>query len=142
MTTAIVENAGITSMDPQEVESEKNEVLDEQIAQAQDIHQLTDQRERYKAIAINERKRAQKVAEFMHQHIKAGAKERTALELRVAAHQQEIAKNLAELGILKEQFTTLTAELKQARLTITRFRAGQDAVLEASEEEVEGKEAA
>tara|TARA_B100000686_G_C16667567_1_gene904456 strand:+ start:214 stop:642 length:429 start_codon:yes stop_codon:yes gene_type:complete len=142
MTTAIVENAGITSMDPQEVESEKNEVLDEQIAQAQDIHQLTDQRERYKAIAINERKRAQKVAEFMHQHIKAGAKERTALELRVAAHQQEIAKNLAELGILKEQFTTLTAELKQARLTITRFQAGQDAVLEASEEEVEGKEAA
>lgn len=142
MTTAIVENAGITSMDPQEVESEKNEVLDEQIAQAQDIHQLTDQRERYKAIAINERKRAQKVAEFMHQHIKAGAKERTALELRVAAHQQEIAKNLAELGILKEQFTTLTAELKQARLAITRFRAGQDAVLEASEEEVEGKEAA
>ena len=142
MTTAIVENAGITSMDPQEVESEKNEVLDEQIAQAQDIHQLTDQRERYKAIAINERKRAQKVAEFMHQHIKAGAKERTALELRVAAHQQEIAKNLAELGILKELFTTLTAELKQARLAITRFRAGQDAVLEASEEEVEGKEAA
>ena len=142
MTTAIVDSAGITSMDPQEVESEKNEVLDEQIAQAQDIHQLTAQRERYKAIAINERKRAQKVAEFMHQHIKAGAKERTALELRVAAHQQEIAKNLAELGILKEQFTTLTAELKQARLTITRFRAGQDAVLEASEEEVEGKEAA
>ena len=142
MTTAIVENAGITAMDPQEVASEKNEVLDEQIAQAQDIHQLTDQRERYKAIAINERKRAQKVAEFMHQHIKAGAKERTALELRVAAHQQEIAKNLAELGILKEQFTTLTAELKQARLAITRFRAGQDAVLEASEEEVEGKEAA
>ena len=142
MTTAIVDSAGITSMDPQEVESEKNEVLDEQIAQAQDIHQLTDQRARYKAIAINERKRAQKVAEFMHQHIKAGAKERTALELRVAAHQQEIAKNLAELGILKEQFTTLTAELKQARLAITRFRAGQDAVLEASEEEVEGKEAA
>ena len=142
MTTAIVDSAGITSMDPQEVESEKNEVLDEQIAQAQDIHQLPDQRERYKAIAINERKRAQKVAEFMHQHIKAGAKERTALELRVAAHQQEIAKNLAELGILKEQFTTLTAELKQARLAITRFRAGQDAVLEASEEEVEGKEAA
>ena len=142
MTTAIVDSAGITSMDPQEVESEKNEVLDEQIAQAQDIHQLTDQRERYKAIAINERKRAQKVAEFMHQHIKAGAKERTALELRVAAHQQEIAKNLAELGILKEQFTTHTAALKQARLAITRFRAGQDAVLEASEEEVEGKEAA
>ena len=142
MTTAIVDSAGITSMDPQEVESEKNEVLDEQIAQAQDIHQLTDQRARYKAIAINERKRAQKVAEFMHQHIKAGAKERTALELRVAAHQQEIAKNLAELGILNEQFTTLTAELKQARLAITRFRAGQDAVLEASEEEVEGKEAA
>lgn len=130
MTTAILESEGITSMDPQEAQGEQFEIHDEQIAQTMDIHSLSDQLERAKSIAINERKRAQKVAEFMHQHIKAGAKERVSLELRIAAHQQEIANGLSQISVLKETGSALNVELKQARIALARVKAGQEAVLD------------
>lgn len=130
MTTAILESEGITSMDPQEAQGEQFEIHDEQIAQTMDIHSLSDQLERAKSIAINERKRAQKVAEFMHQHIKAGAKERVSLELRIAAHQQEIANGLSQISVLKETGSALNVELKQARIALARVKAGQEGVLD------------
>lgn len=140
VTQDIVE--AITSMDLQEVESEKFEASEEaealsfnaQIEQTMDIHALQDQVKQLKILLTNERMRVSKQAQAMQANIRQLQGNLTATELRAGAHEKTAIDANVKLNNMKSVLNIAKQDLKTARKTIAHVQATQAERIEAIEQ--------